>query len=38
MHQIALFVPRVLIEEQKENCINTCNDLQEALERDPDFL
>jgi len=28
----------VLIEEQKENCVNTCHDLQEALKRDPDFL
>lgn len=38
MHQIDLFVPHLLIEKQKENCVNTCHDLQEALERDPNFL
>jgi len=38
VHQIDLFVPCLLIEEQKENFISTCHDLMEALERDPDFL
>ena len=39
MHQIAtIFVPHLLIEEQKEYCVNTCHDLQEALERDSEFL
>jgi hypothetical protein len=25
-------------EERKENCVNTCQDLEEALGRDPAFL
>jgi hypothetical protein len=38
-HQIAtIFVPCLLNEEQKANRVNTCQDLQEALEIDPEFL
>jgi hypothetical protein len=36
MHWIAAkFVPHLLNEEQKENSVNTCQDLQGRLERDP---
>jgi hypothetical protein len=39
MQQIAAkFVPQLSNDEQKENPANTCQDLQEKLERDPEFL
>jgi hypothetical protein len=28
----------MLSEEQKENCGSTCHDLQDRIERDPEFL
>jgi hypothetical protein len=31
-------MPHLLSEEHKENHVNTCQDLQESLERDPEFL
>jgi hypothetical protein len=38
-HRIAAkFVPHLLSEEHKENHVNTCQDLQESLERDPEFI
>jgi hypothetical protein len=38
-HRIAAkVVPHVLSEEHKENHVNTCQELQESLERDPKFL
>jgi hypothetical protein len=32
------FVPRLLTEEQKDNCVNVCSDLKEELRNDPNFL
>jgi hypothetical protein len=34
----AKFVPRLLTEEQKDNCVNVCHDLKEELRNDPNFL
>jgi hypothetical protein len=34
----AKFVPRLLTEKQKDNCMNVCHDLQEELRNDPNFL
>jgi hypothetical protein len=34
----AKFVPHLLSEEQKENHVNTCQDVQGRPERDPEFL
>jgi hypothetical protein len=39
MRQVsAKFVPRLLTEEQKDNCVNVCCDLKEELRNDPNFL
>ena len=39
MRQIAAnFMPHVLSEQQKENLVETCQDIQEGLEREPEFL
>jgi hypothetical protein len=32
------FVPRLLTEEQKDNCVNVCRNLKEELRNDPNFL
>jgi histone-lysine N-methyltransferase SETMAR len=34
----AKFVPRLLTEEQKDNCVNVCRDLKVELRNDPNFL
>jgi histone-lysine N-methyltransferase SETMAR len=34
----AKFVPRLLTEEQEDNCVNLCRDLMEELCNDPNFL
>jgi hypothetical protein len=34
----AKFVLCLLIEEQKENYVSTCQDIQERLERDAEFI
>jgi len=34
----ANFMPHKLSEQQKENLVETCQDIQERLEREPEFL
>jgi hypothetical protein len=35
---VTKFVPCLLSEEQRENCVKMCHDVQEELERNPELL
>jgi hypothetical protein len=35
---VANFMPNELSEQQKENLVETCQNIQEQLEREPEFL